>query len=488
MQWTDADLPVADARCRYCRHQGDFPHWKSFTFENRRFSLYRCPSCASLIYVPLEILAAAQTIDLAEIARVQAGHIEIGDKYYLEVGYSTDHIALCVLAALAGVPRAEQQRHAFVDIGAGFGLSSYLAHRQFGMDTITVEPSLTGYLGSQLLGLDVYPAYIEDLPASVLERLASKPTLLHLNSVIEHLREPAEVIRALIARTHIEAIAAIVPDGGAIDPNSSFAAMLPYLAPGDHLHLPTEAGMRQFFEGLGFPIFAMRRVGLLLVAVGARQPMTFPDNSEVESTRNRFLRDLTEHPNPMLAGGAAGRLLPHAVLARDEEMLIRLRQLYAERGTPQSFIARLQQGAGWNEIPFNLGPTAFWLAVDAYSTGRSAEGHAWCDLIEVCADRLVTDYPIYASQTLHLRNESRLHRAHNLAAAGEWNAALHWVDALIGSAGDRTLGASTDQIERAQALRVALVAAPGKLGWLCRLRRVVLARWRERSLRRQRNS
>jgi L-rhamnose mutarotase len=471
MEWIERTEPATTARCRYCAYEASFPHWKSFIFEGRTFSVFRCPSCASLIYVPQEILSRVPETQTPE----EIANRRIGDKYYLEAGYSTDHIALAVLAALAGVPPAERERHLFVDIGSGLGLSSYMARHQFGLTTITVEPSPTAALGQELLGLDVHRAYIEDLPEPVLQRLAAQPSVMHLNSVIEHLLEPAEVIRSLMARSHIEAIATVVPDGGAMDADAALGAMLPYLAPGDHLHLPTEIGMRLFFRDLGFPIFALRRMGLLLIAVGARQRADLASEAEIETTRTRFLHGLMAHRNPWLAGGAAGRLLPHAVLNRDEASLVELRRYFAGTLPREAMTAALQQGVGWDSIPFHLGPTAFWLAIDAYARGQHQEGHAWCDLVELFTDRLARDYPIYASQTLHLRGEARVHRANDLAAIGEWEVARHWLRLVIDSAGDRVLGASADQVARAEALLGRLTAPAGSLR---RVRRVLLEWWR----------
>ncbi|MCW3477666.1 class I SAM-dependent methyltransferase [Limobrevibacterium gyesilva] len=460
MQWLDTRRAPAALRCTYCGTSGDFAHHTSFSYMGRDYALYCCPLCASLIYDPPDIVVAIPK----PYTEAYKQNIRVGNKYYLESGYSADFIARCGLAAMSGVPQAAWKDHLFVDVGAGLGLGSYLIQSMFDIETLVIEPSYTGELGRELLGIEIHNAYFEHLPADVMARLERKPTLLHLNSVIEHLRDPGAVIRELMQRTRIEVIAAIVPDAAAIDTNASFTAMLPYLAPGDHLHLPTAEGMRRLFHGLGFAHCEVRQVGALLMAVGAQRPIASPSQAEIDAARDRFLAKLVGHPNVQVAGGAAARLLPLALATGDEALLGRIRARFAQDLDAGQLTAMVKGGGTWAEIPFHLGPTAFWLAVDAFSRHVSEAGYVWLDLVEAFAERIAVDYPPYSMQSLDFKWESRMYRAHFLAAEGRGRAAAIWLESVVESAADAVRGARPEQVARARvALEAVLAAAPGPL-------------------------
>ena len=418
------------------------------------FALHTCPGCKSLIYNLRKSLVPFPTLESLSDAELSAKRIEA--KFYFEVGYSAEHVAMCILGTLASVPPSKRETHLFVDIGAGLGLSSYLAREHFGTDTITVEPSTSGGLAKEFFSIDVHRAFIETLPPEVLRRLDSTPSVLHLNAIIEHILDPAAVIRALMARSQVDGISAIVPNGTAIDGAHQFGVLLPFLSPGDHMHLPSVDGMRHLFLGLGFTTFAVREMDLLLLAVGARAPFEMPSDAEIDKARDEILRGLTTHPNQAISGGAAARLLPHAVLANNEATLAPLREKFTDAIQPDAMIQAIRGGASWQEIPFHLVPTAFWLAADAFRAGNGPEGQLWCDVVEAFTDRLTADFPQYATMAVVFRGEARVQRAHNLAAAGNKSDAIRWLRVVIESANDSSFGATADQVTKASELLNAL--------------------------------
>jgi hypothetical protein len=450
MGWLNRREPAAALRCAYCARTGRFPHWRSFYYNGRTFALHTCPSCKSLIYNPQASLVPFPAVESLSEAELAARRIDA--KFYFEAGYSAEHIAMCILGTLASVPPPERQTHLFVDIGAGLGLSSYLAKQHFGMDIVTVEPSASGALATEFFSIDVHRAFIEMLPEQVLRRLEKTPSVLHLNAIIEHILDPAAVIRALMARSKVDGISAIVPNGTAIDGGHSFGVLLPFLSPGDHMHLPSVDGMRQLFRGLGFTTFAVREMDLLLLAVGARVPFEMPSDGEINRARDEILRALTTHPIPAISGGAAARLLPNAVLANDEAALAPLRDKFTGTIRPEAMIRAIQGGASWQEIPFHLVPTAFWLAADAFRASRNPEGQLWCDVVEAFTDRLIADFPHYATLALVFRGEARVQRAHNLAAGGNRGEAIKWLRIVIESSTDSAFGATIDQVAKAREL------------------------------------
>lgn len=449
MQFLEKTEASRNIKCIYCNQVGQFPHHSSFDYIGREFALFRCPTCESLMYDPQELwytIPKPYTAEYKEATR-------IGCKYYLEGGYSADFVVHCALAALGGVSASTHKDHLFVDVGAGMGLASYFVKTTCNIEVVVIEPSYSGEIGKEMLGIEIHNAYFEDLPAPVIKKLKRKPTLLHLNSVVEHLRDPAAVIRELMERTQIDAIASVVPDGDKIDPKMPFSALLPYLAPGDHLHLPTVEGMRRFYAQLGFEHCEVRDMGGLLVAVGSRFPIELPTEEVILATRDVFLRKLMKHPNAYAAYGAAGRLLPNSIFGKDPALLNELRSYFQKAIDPQKYLDLLKGStATWDDIPFNLASISFWMGVDCFARGLNAEAYVWMDLVDAVADRIVKDLPHFAMESLDYKWEARLHRSHHVVAQAkqELAKAQQCLDSVVAAAADTVNGPRPDKIQRAK--------------------------------------
>lgn len=448
MQWLDTVKPSSKMTCTYCKRPDEFKHQISFAYSGHEFFLFRCPNCGSLMYDPQELLYTIPKPYTKEYMEA----IRMGCKYYLESGYAVDFVVQCALAAIAGCPQSQLKDHLFVDVGAGLGLASYFVKNTFDVEVVVIEPSYSGELGKEMLGMDIHNAYFEDLPAHVISKLKQKPTLLHLNSVVEHLRDPAAVIRELMERTQVDAIAAVVPDGDAIDTKVPFTALLPFLAPGDHLHLPTITGMEQFYRNLGFEHYKVRELGGLLVAVGSRFPIELPTQDAVDAAKSMFLNRLIQHENVYAAWGAAGRLLPGAVCSNDQDALKDLRRTFDARLDVAELKKALEGTDNWDVIPFNLGSAAFWLGVDRFNQGRFDDGHAWMGLVELFADRIGRDFPHYSMEPLDYKWEARIHRSHAFAAEAEGKllAAKQSLESVIRASADTVSGPRPDKLERAR--------------------------------------
>lgn len=452
MQWLETELPAAKLRCIYCATQSSFAHWGSFEHMGLEFALFKCPACESLIYNPAEFLFPI-TKPYSEAYKAV---IRREIKYYFETGYSMDFVTMCALFAMAGVPKSLWKDHLFVDVGAGPGIGSYLIQSLFDIETLVIEPSYSGELGKEILGMNIHNAFFEELPADVLALLSRKPTLLHLNSVVEHLRDPAGVIRELMQRTEISAIAAVVPHAPGIDKTAAFSGMLPYLAPGDHQHLPTAEGMVRLFRSLGFKHCEVRPFGALLLALGSRQPVSsFPTQDEIEKTRDDFLCRLLEHPNEHVAMGAVARLLPEAVGLQKQPLLGKLRTRLAKPHLdPVRLLAILNDpDSSWDDIPFHLPTTGFWMAADASAHSDLEKGLAWLDVVDAFAERLWKDHPHLAQQSVDYLWEGRLLRANMLIVAAE-----KCTQTVADSAPDHLRRARPDQLQRAQDLLLRLSA------------------------------
>ena len=446
MKWLDQRQPPAALTCVYCGTAGAFAHVQSFTYFERDFHLFRCPDCASLHYDPPEIVARIEH----PYSEAYKANTRIGTKYFLEAGYAPELIVFCALAALAGRPPEVLAQRQFVDIGAGVGLSSLYVRDVCGIEPVVIEPAYMGELATELLGLDVQRAFFEHLPAETMQRLRARPCLLHLNSVIEHLSDPAEPMRQALAAVEVDVFAAIVPDADILDPSAPFTAMLPTLAPGDHLHLPTRAGMERFIRRLGFDHVAIATQPGLLIAVGARAPIILPDAAAVAAGTTALLNRLLGHPNPVIAGGAAARLLVFAMANRRTELLGELSARMLGVLDRKALLLRLRQPDPWSEVPFHICTTGYALATSMMRDDELEPALAWLDVVDAASTCMAAgEYPAYAVQSITYGWAARLLRAHILIVLGRFEEVQVVLRALLAARDDRVNGPSQDQLAAA---------------------------------------
>jgi hypothetical protein len=448
---------VADARqptgltCAYCGVEGDFPHEVSFLHAGETLPLHRCIDCGSLTYdlsgIDAPVVSDADTMSPAA-ARAA--------RYVLEAGFSAHYVSMCGLAAIAGVALQDLPTCLFIDVGAGMGMASFFARAVAGMEILTVEPSYTGKLAQEILGLEVHRAYFESLPPEVMMRLHGRACLLHLNSVVEHLIDPYTVLHGIIARADIHAVAMIVPDGAALDRAGPFTTALPFLAPRDHRHLPTKSGIETLLERLGFAHRHVQQSGALLIATGARRAFAPPSDIAVKFGESLLLEHMIRHSHPQVAGGGAARLLAQAVLQRDPRLMALLR----ERLPYETDCARLREAVAvraWDDIPYNLGPACYWLAYDANAAGRRA---AALDLLAVAtefADAMADDHPDLAMTALEFKWAALILRAHIESQLGNADAAEAALRRILVSTSDLQSGAGKTYLDQAEiALRQLL--------------------------------
>lgn len=450
MRWLEITREPAFLSCAYCGQSGNFSHFKSYEHSNDTLSLHECSNCKSLIY-------DLRDVDVPLAPRVDPPGPEIPReaRYVIETGFSSYFVAKCALSALPDMPEGELRKRVFVDVGAGMGMASYFVKTLFGMQTVTVEPSFTGKLSREILGLDVHRAYFEDLPKEVLAELANKPCFLQLNSVVEHLVDPAAVLADMIRRTNVEVFAAVVPDGAAIDFDGPFLNAQPFLAPKNHRHLPTRLGMELFLKRLGFEHVSVEASAGQLTATGSRLPIRTPGEREVKLAEHLFLEHLLRHPNPLVSSGGASRLLPSAILNNDAPQLARLSRHLPFEQNSAGILASVR-GRCWDDIPFHLGQTCYWLAYQATKEGRRAAGLALLQITEAFADAIAENYPHMAMTQLEYKWAAMFMESHILAARGEFAEAAAPLRNILESGSNPLHGARVQHLRRAEAELAAL--------------------------------
>ncbi|MBS0250906.1 MAG: hypothetical protein JSR78_07550 [Proteobacteria bacterium] len=365
-------------------------------------------------------------------------------KYYLEAGYSPEFITACALAAVP--PRFRGDRNAvFVDIGAGYGLSSFFVERILKSTAMAVEPGSWAELGARELGLNVHRALFENLPADVLGSLSGKQVLLHLNSVVEHLVDPLAAIQSIMKTSKIDVLAAVVPDGASINMQDPFIGHVGTLAPGDHLHLPTIEGMRIFLGRLGFKHTAVKRAGALLIAVGAYEPVVLPDDSEIKAYTRQLLDKLVELPNTNVSAGARIRALGIAVADGDVQ-----RQQQLIEGMPMLSDYLHSQLSTFDELPYYLPMAAFFVGSYWLQSGDIHRAYNWFSIADTSSLHFQNLHPGYSAAATDFGWAARLFLAHAAACLGNREEARLCLEKVIDSQHDLVRGAKSHFVKSAE--------------------------------------
>ena len=451
MRWLDGKRGTSSLACAYCGTTAALPHKGSFLYYDREFHLHKCVSCESYVY---DFAGQRPHGD----DQVPIEEHKIGLKYYFEAGYSAEFIVRCALAALPQSDSARLSDYNFFDVGAGTGLGSYFVRKLFSMGGLAIEPSWTGQAAKELFQIPLEQKYFEEVDAGLLRRISQKPCLVYLNSVVEHIGDPRKLLDRLLGTIDVMTVAALVPDADWIDRSAPFLSMVPFLAPGDHLHLPSKEGMRRLLADIGLPHQCVYSMGSLIMAVGSREPVIRPSEMFVGVATSLLLERLLEHPHPHVSRGAAARLVPKAVMDRDfarVDVLKRKLQI----ASPGALIAAIENRS-WYDIPFHTASVCYWLAVDEFLKLRFEEALTLLEPIEPFCRRLARDYPQYAMETLIYKWEAEFHRAQIFLRAGRPGEAQAIFSSIIASADDAKEGAPRTMVERAETALRAIAGDP----------------------------
>ncbi len=443
MSWSNEQRDDLELHCVYCNTRGAFPHFASYEFFNSAFHLHRCPVCRSLIYDPRAMGP------LFGKSQDESGSL-MGTKYYFESAYSAFFTVRCALSAIPELPLEELKNYNFLDIGAGNGLGSYIVRELFDINVQAVEPSLTGEAAKRLFGLPVERKYFEEIDESLLKKLRSKPCLVHLDAVIEHLNNPRNLLKELVSNLDIEVLSALVPDGATVSKADPFTVSVQILSPCDHVHLPTPEGMDKLFADLGFPFRHVFKHSKLFIMIGSKKPVSPPSDQRVQIATDLTLERLAQHQDPSVSHGAAARMLIDAIGKRKLARIDYLKSRFFSDFRPEIILDKLKSKRPWDEIPFYSGALAYWLAVDLAYNNRWEEAFPYLDVTETYAARLTREYPQLAMEAQLYKWEGRMFRAHILKIFERLEEAQDLLQSVVDSTSDRFAPASDEVITRAR--------------------------------------
>jgi SAM-dependent methyltransferase len=285
--------------------------------RERRLNLVLCPDCGCAFY---DDLTPARYQD----DRGRGGCL----KFYVEQGAGID----VMLAPLFRFP-PDRLRN-YLEVGCGFGFSLDFARFAFGSHVCGIDPSALAKWGSEVLKLDIIPAYL----GADTDFHGTRFNLILGSEVIEHVPNPHQFL-TLIQRILAEegALALTTPNAAAICPSTPNGILTPILSPGHHLILFSKASLEHALRASGFTHVHVWEYPHTLHAVASHSAPVFRQSTAVDRRLyRRYLLDrwLSMPAEMPVAHGLAYRLFKEHVNAGDHAaastVFDRLRDAYAD--------------------------------------------------------------------------------------------------------------------------------------------------------------
>lgn len=251
-------------------------------------------------------------------------------KFYVEYVAGIEYFAMLIGILKHVLAHAPQpvQRPRFLDIGTAFGFAVSIAS-SCGWDSIGIEPSRFGAIGSELLAVPIISDYVgnADLEAHSFDCIV-------IADVIEHVAQPAELITSALRLLKPNGVLLITTPNSEVITQHLEPDVTDVLSPGYHLTIFSPKGLSTVLAGTSisetrffFQGGASGRKSMTVLASGAAGilPHDLPWQQIAEEANllaEGYLSQLVtqkEHAvqTDMLYGGALFRLLEKRMLQRD---------------------------------------------------------------------------------------------------------------------------------------------------------------------------
>lgn len=363
----------------------------------------RCGSCASvfLSHPQLHISHDAGLDDAAFLT------------WYLETGAGIDAMLQPLLAL--PMPRGGT----FLDVGCGFGFSTWYASEHLGMRAVGLERAPYGARGRHLLGADIRPEYVGEPCSGTIERFE----VVHCSEVIEHVEDPRAFLCELRARCDERGLLIMTtPDADVIRPETPGPVIVEALSPGLHRILLNRQHLQLMLEEAGFPVQRVVQNGGHLVVWASSIPLPEPRWAAVDSELYiAVLTQLARFPDAALRRGSLYRLLRHHVTEghfRDAEVVLEDLTSALADGFGARVLSlsgpllddHLESNAAPGQPSF-LGPLYYWLgmlATHSRSSDVATRTRLFADALTLLSHAVQTR-PQYAHEDASLVEAARFH-------------------------------------------------------------------------------
>lgn len=219
-----------------------------------------------------------------------------------------------------------------LDVGCGFGFVVDFARRVLGWEAVGVEPSPYGRDGARLLGITVYPTYLEN----VTELKDRTFDIVFASEVIEHVPDQEKFLSLMKAHLAPSGLLVLTtPNALWVHPQAPYDILLE-TAQVYHAIVLSPYGLRALLKRVGLPEIHIEERHHRLIVYASEKKFAPPPPSQAERTVReayiRYLETLLEHASgfdvPHLTSGIGYRLFKEWVNeGRYEDALSVLRKL-----------------------------------------------------------------------------------------------------------------------------------------------------------------
>lgn len=316
--------------------------------------------------------------------------------HYLHVGAGIDSM-------VRNIHQTNPSSHmTLLDVGCGFGFTLDYWKEIIGGEGIGLEVGAYGRIGSSLLGVAIYPKYlnqeIKEIKGRRFDRINSSEVIEHTDNPLTFLHDITDYLE------HDGVLILTTPDANFIQENNVGSAVLSSLSTGLHRGLFSEHALRDLLRRSGFFYHEVRGENEKLVAFASNRPLTLRADSQNErECYIAYLRRKVANCNSDALGlGLLYRLFKELVndgrfreaLPIGEEIVFRIKQVYrldvSDVKACREILLNVATFQGYAQMaPFFLPCFLFYMAMAArhgYSIGGIDAADAFACASALCED------------------------------------------------------------------------------------------------------
>ena len=302
-------------QCKICKSDAEKPailkvvnpfHYSEY------LTLYRCEDCGVFFFDPFQYPPYESDCGYKNYA-----------KFYVEQMAGIDFLIepLIMLKVkntikLFTITMLKVKKRKFLDVGCGFGFAVKFAEEILDMRAVGVDPSYYGKLGRQVLKVNIFNDYLENISELYEDRF----DIVYSSEVIEHIPKPETFIELLSSYLSERGIMILTtPNAHIINKECRCSTLLGVLSPGLHAVLFTPKSVFYLLNKFGFENIKIIEKAHRLLIFASKTEDFYVEPIERDILINKyyvpFLQKLQKTNNDWLRAGAGWRLFKEYINA-----------------------------------------------------------------------------------------------------------------------------------------------------------------------------
>lgn len=201
----------------------------------------------------------------------------------------------------------EDKIDSFIDVGCGFGFVVDYIKRTYGANSLGLEKSLYGKVGSEKLNINIRPEYSDEYCASDNTRF----DVVYSSEVIEHVADPLAFLNQLKELCSINGRVIITtPNSNYINETADYAIINAVLSPRHHFFIVSPEQLKKLMTNAGFLNVKIVEVNERILATASveKSTKTIIKDDFKKSKYINYLIDLEYIDDPIISNSASVKL------------------------------------------------------------------------------------------------------------------------------------------------------------------------------------